>query len=75
MLLSFLEGFLQGLLIGFQWYRKQIKMHKYMIICAILDVVLLPIKILLILIALPFKSIRKFILNYGNEIIEEEKEL
>ncbi len=62
-MLSIVKGILIGVVNGFKWYGRRIKESKWYILPLIVDVVLIPLKIVVIPIVCCFKQGRAYFLD------------
>lgn len=71
---SFIRAVWVGILGGFKWYAKTIKENKWYIIPCIIDIVLIPIKIVIIPLACFTKCGRKIFITLGRDVLEESED-
>jgi hypothetical protein len=70
-MLSIVKGILIGVVMGFKWYGRRIKESKWYILPLIVDVVLIPLKIVVIPIVCCFKQGRTYCLDLGYEFLDD----
>ena len=70
-MLSIVKGILIGVVNGFKWYGRRIKESKWYILPLIVDVVLIPLKIVVIPIVCCFKQGRAYFLDLRYEFLDD----
>ena len=71
---TFIKAFFKGMILGFKWYGRRVNENKWYIIPLVFDVVLLPIKTIVILIMCLIKGGRKVVFQIGMVAFEDEED-
>lgn len=68
---EFIKSFVVGMGIGFKWQLIQIKRNKWYIILVIIDIVLIPLKLVLLIPTMTIKCGRKIVFQMSDEMSKE----